>query len=151
MLARRNPSTLFLAGAGTYDVRENGQIDTDLRALYEDYTTGAIGRRDFMRRAAALGAAGAAAAALGLAGLIDAMPPVSRSRPPAAAAKMPLDVAEWSYMWVNVKRAETARGAFVGGQQMYVEYMIPSAGPSSVPGRARARRRRSGHGLDGNA
>jgi hypothetical protein len=37
---------------------------------------------------------------------------------------MPLDVAEWSYMWVNVKRAETARGAFVGGQQMYVEYMI---------------------------
>ena len=29
-------------------------------------------------------------------------------------------------MWVNVKRAETARGAFVGGQQMYVEYMIPA-------------------------
>ena len=29
-------------------------------------------------------------------------------------------------MWVNVKRAETARGAFVGGQQMYVEYMIPT-------------------------
>ena len=28
-------------------------------------------------------------------------------------------------MWVNVKRAETARGAYVGGQQMYVEYMIP--------------------------
>ena len=29
-------------------------------------------------------------------------------------------------MWVNVKRAETARNAFVGGQQMYVEYMIPA-------------------------
>ena len=30
-------------------------------------------------------------------------------------------------MWVNVKRAEIpSRGAFVGGQQMYVEYMIPA-------------------------
>ena len=29
-------------------------------------------------------------------------------------------------MWVNVKRAETARGAYVGGQQMYVEYMVPA-------------------------
>ena len=29
-------------------------------------------------------------------------------------------------MWVNVKRAETARNAFVGGQQMYVECMIPA-------------------------
>ena len=29
-------------------------------------------------------------------------------------------------MWVNVKRAEVANRTFVGGQQMYVEYMIPS-------------------------
>jgi pimeloyl-ACP methyl ester carboxylesterase len=29
-------------------------------------------------------------------------------------------------MWVNVKRADTARASFIGGQQMYVEYMIPS-------------------------
>ena len=29
-------------------------------------------------------------------------------------------------MWVNVKRADTAMGSFVGGQQMYVEYMVPS-------------------------
>ena len=36
-----------------------------LRQLYEDFAGGAIGRRDFMRRSAALGVAGAAAAALG--------------------------------------------------------------------------------------
>ena len=102
-----------------------------------------------MRRAAALGAAGAAAAALGpLASPADAAALAQQTA--GAAARIPLDVAEWSYMWVNVKRAETARGAFVGGQQMYVEYMIPSAGPSSVPRRARARRRWPGHGLDGH-
>ena len=39
--------------------------------------------------------------------------------------KIPLDVAEWSYMWVNVKRAETARGAFVGGQRD-ASSMIPT-------------------------
>ena len=104
---------------------KTGTIETDLRALYDDYTSGAIDRRDFMRRAAALGAAGAAAAALGpLASPADAAALAQQTA--GAAAKIPLDVAEWSYMWVNVKRAETARGAFVGGQQMYVEYMIPA-------------------------
>ena len=49
-----------------------------------------------------------------------------RNRQQPRPPRFPLDVAEWSYMWVNVKRAETARGAFVGGQQMYVEYMIPA-------------------------
>jgi pimeloyl-ACP methyl ester carboxylesterase len=78
-----------------------------------------------MRRAVALGVAGAAAAALGpLASPSDA---AALARQAAGAAdRIPLDLAEWSYMWVNVKRAETARGAFVGGQQMYVEYMIPA-------------------------
>ena len=41
-----------------------GKISSDLQALYEDYTSAAIDRRTFMRRAVALGAAGAAAAAL---------------------------------------------------------------------------------------
>jgi len=101
------------------------QIDAQLKALYEDYTGGQIDRRDFMRRAAAMGAAGAAAAAFGsLAATTEAAGLAQQTA--AAAAKMSLDVAEWSYMWVNVKRAETARGAFVGGQQMYVEYMIPT-------------------------
>ena len=104
---------------------QNIQIDEQLQSLYEDYTRGHIGRRDFMRRATAMGVAGAAAAALGsLASPGEAAALAQQSA--AASSKIPLDVAEWSYMWVNVKRAETARGAFVGGQQMYVEYMIPS-------------------------
>jgi pimeloyl-ACP methyl ester carboxylesterase len=99
--------------------------ESDLAALYQDYTCGAIDRRAFMRRAAALGAAGAAAAALGpFATSADASALARQTA--GSAARMPLDVAEWSYMWVNVKRADTARGAFVGGQQMYVEYMIPA-------------------------
>jgi pimeloyl-ACP methyl ester carboxylesterase len=102
-----------------------GKIERDLRALYDDYSSGAIDRRAFMRRAAALGAAGAAAAALApLASPVDGA--VLAQQTAEAATRVPLDVAEWSYMWVNVKRAETARGAFVGGQQMYVEYMIPT-------------------------
>ena len=104
---------------------KTGTSETDLRALYEDYTSGAIDRRAFMRRAVALGAAGTAAAALGpLASPAEAAALAQQTA--GAAARISLDVAEWSYMWVNVKRAETARGAFVGGQQMYVEYMVPS-------------------------
>ncbi len=38
----------------------------------------------------------------------------------------PLDLAEWSYFWVNVERAELARGTVVNGKQMYVESLIPS-------------------------
>jgi pimeloyl-ACP methyl ester carboxylesterase len=105
--------------------QNTGKIDRDLRALFDDYTTGAIDRRAFMRRAVALGAAGAAAAAFApLASPADGAALAQQTA--TAATRIPLDVAEWSYMWVSVKRAETARGAFVGGQQMYVEYMIPA-------------------------
>ncbi len=98
---------------------------TPVTSLYAEYAAGRIGRRDFMRRAAALGVAGAAAANLGsLAGGADAVALAQQAA--GASSAMPLDLAEWSYLWVNVKRAETARGAFVGGQQMYVEYMIPA-------------------------
>jgi pimeloyl-ACP methyl ester carboxylesterase len=97
-------------------------MDEQVRTLIQDYVDGRVSRRDFMRRATALGIAGAAASSLPgfMADVTAAQQTV------AAATKLPLDVAEWSYMWVNVHRAETARGAFVGGQQMYVEYMIPS-------------------------
>jgi pimeloyl-ACP methyl ester carboxylesterase len=78
-----------------------------------------------MRTATTLGVAGIAAAALGpLASGADAAGLAQQTA--AASTRLPLDVSEWSYMWVNVRRAETARNAFVGGQQMYVEYMIPS-------------------------
>jgi pimeloyl-ACP methyl ester carboxylesterase len=37
-----------------------------------------------------------------------------------------LDLAEWSYFWIGVERADLARGTVVNGKQMYVEYMIPA-------------------------
>src|SRR5262245_64323430 len=99
---------------------------SELERLYQDYVDGQLDRRAFMRRAASLGAAGAVATTFGslAAGTSEAAGLAQRAA--ANFARMSRDVAEWSYMWVNVKRAETARGAFVGGQQMYVEYMIPS-------------------------
>jgi pimeloyl-ACP methyl ester carboxylesterase len=97
--------------------------------LYESYASGRISRREFMNRAAALGVAGVAAAALDP---LVASPAAASSLAQAALAELsgaktlPLDLAEWSFMWVNVKRADTARGSFIGGQQMYVEYMVPT-------------------------
>jgi pimeloyl-ACP methyl ester carboxylesterase len=97
--------------------------------LYESYATGGITRREFMARATSLGIAGIAAAALDS---LAARPADAASLAQAALAQLsaaktlPLDVAEWSFMWVNVKRADTARGSFIGGQQMYVEYMVPA-------------------------
>ena len=103
------------------------RANADLLTLYEDFAGGAIGRREFMRRAAVLGVAGAAAAALGPLSEGSASAAGLARQGTAAAKKLPLDLAEWSYMWVNVRRAEIpSRGAFVGGQQMYVEYMIPA-------------------------
>ena len=92
--------------------------------LYRSFSEGSLDRREFMRRATVMGVAGAAAGALGHLGSGSAE--AAQAASTAAASKVALDVAEWSYMWVNVKRAETARGTFVGGQQMYVEYMIPA-------------------------
>jgi pimeloyl-ACP methyl ester carboxylesterase len=43
-----------------------------------------------------------------------------------AARPAPLDIAEWSFFWVGVERAELARGVVVNGKQMYVEYQIPA-------------------------
>ena len=97
--------------------------------LYESYASGRISRREFMNRAAALGVAGVAAAALDplVASPADASTLAQAALAELSAAKtLPLDLAEWSFMWVNVKRADTARGSFIGGQQMYVEYMIPA-------------------------
>src|SRR6266542_363575 len=89
--------------------------DTQVATLYTDYVAGRVSRREFMSRAAALGVAGAAAATMGaLASRADAAALAQAAT--TVSKKIPLDLAEWSYMWVNVKRAETARGTFVGGQ-----------------------------------
>jgi pimeloyl-ACP methyl ester carboxylesterase len=107
-------------------------MDLTVQSLFEAYASGAIGRREFMGRAASLGIAGAAAAALGA--LVPGGSAEAAAQNVAAArTKIPLDVAEWSYMWVNVHRADTARGSFVGGQQMYVEYMIPAQVRHALP------------------
>src|SRR5438105_10045408 len=42
------------------------------------------------------------------------------------SGKAPLEIAEWSYFWVGVERAELAKGTVVNGKQMYVEYQIPA-------------------------
>jgi len=43
----------------------------------------------------------------------------------AASGGAMIDLAEWSYFWVGVERAELARGTVVNGTQMYVEYWVP--------------------------
>ncbi len=54
-------------------------------------------------------------------------------------------------MWVNVKRADTALGSFVGGQQMYVEYMVPSRVRKPFPIVLVHGGGGTGAGLDGHA
>src|SRR5256714_3546651 len=73
-------------------------------------------RRDFLRHATALGIAGAAAAA-------SALPAFAAE---GAAATNPLDLAEWSYFWLGVRRAHLAKGTVVNGEQMYVESFVPA-------------------------
>src|SRR5215510_7773064 len=107
--------------------------DVQVVTLYTELASGQISRRDFMSRAAALGVAGAAAATVGSLAIGTADAAGLAQAAVATSKKIPLDLAEWSYMWVNVHRAETARGSYVGGQQMYVEYMIPAQVRHSIP------------------
>ncbi len=100
----------------------------DVLDLYRRYARGGVSRREFMKHATALGIAGSAASALGaLAGNEAAAAGLAaQAAGGPGTQKLALDLSEWSYMWVNVKRADTAMGSFVGGQQMYVEYMVPT-------------------------
>jgi pimeloyl-ACP methyl ester carboxylesterase len=43
-----------------------------------------------------------------------------------ASNNTPLDLAEWSYFWLGVERAELAHGTVTSGRQMYVEYWVPA-------------------------
>ncbi|HWY88994.1 MAG TPA: alpha/beta fold hydrolase [Gemmataceae bacterium] len=81
-------------------------------------TSTMLSRRDF-----------AATAASGLAALAarpSQLAAQTAGSAQAAAAQAPLDIAEWSFFWVGVERAELARGTVVNGKQMYVEYQIPA-------------------------
>jgi pimeloyl-ACP methyl ester carboxylesterase len=46
-------------------------------------------------------------------------------RPPQNTGPI-LDVAEWSYYYYGVERVKLARGTFVDGSQLYVEYWVPA-------------------------
>src|SRR5579862_9269939 len=52
--------------------------------------------------------------------------PLAAQTGTAAAADAPIDLAEWSFFWVGVERAEIPRGTVINGKQMYVEYQIPT-------------------------
>jgi len=82
-------------------------------------------RRDFMRQTAA-----ASAGAMSAPALLTTLTTFAQGATPlaaqTAAAQAPLDVAEWSFFWVGVERAELAKGPVVNGKQMYVEYQIPA-------------------------
>ena len=93
--------------------------------LYRGLAGGRIGRREFMRRATALGIAGAAASALGVLSAAPSEAAVQEAAR-AAAATVPLELAEWSYFWLGVRRANLAKGTVVNGEQMYVESFVPA-------------------------
>ena len=92
----------------------------DVLTLYRSFARRQIDRREFLRRAAALGIAGPAASALGV---LASAPTEAAVQQAAAAAAAPsaLDLADWSYFWLGVNRATLARGTVVNGAQMYVE------------------------------
>ena len=124
-----------------------------LADLSRRFADGGVDRREFMRQAAALGVAGVASSALAPlgAGPAEAAGLAAQAGAAAAGTKIALDVAEWSYMWVNVKRAETARGRVRRRPADVRRVHDPHAGAPPVPGRPGARRRRAGHRLDGDA
>ena len=86
-----------------------------------------VTRRSFIGRATALAVAGASAPAWmkALAARPEAEANLAASATPGQAEAR-LELAEWSYFWVGVERAELARGTVVNGKQMYVEYMTPA-------------------------
>ncbi len=93
--------------------------DTDITPshLPAAATDTSLTRRDFIVQTSAIAAAGIALGTLG-----DA----EAAQPPKPAADPELDIAEWSFFWLGVKRAELARGTVINGAQAYVEYQIPA-------------------------
>src|SRR5438128_1597741 len=101
----------------------NKSIDQRLATLYDRYANGRISRRGFIRGASALTAAGLSIPAWMLGDPAQA----SAAQSGVGTAPLPvLDLAEWSYFFVGVERAELARATYVNGKQMYVEAFIPS-------------------------
>lgn len=76
-------------------------------------------RREFVRNTAVI-----AASTLAMGHVLSSTAAAASSRN-ARNKLLPLDLAEWSYFWVGVERAEVASGTYVNGKQMYVEYWLP--------------------------
>jgi pimeloyl-ACP methyl ester carboxylesterase len=74
-----------------------------------------IRRRDFMAAGSVVGALMAGAGTL-----------AAQATTEQAAKSAPIDLAEWSFLWVGVDTVDIARGAVINGKQMYVEYQIPA-------------------------
>ena len=83
-----------------------------------------LNRRNFMRDTAVVGAG--AITSTNLLTTLKAFAPGASAAQSAVAPTTALDVAEWSFFWVGVERAELAKGPVVSGKQMYVEYQIPT-------------------------
>ena len=96
--------------------------DERLNDLYHSYAAGRISRRGFIRGASALAAAGLSIPAWMLGDPAHA----AAAQAAAGSAQPVLDLAEWSYFFVGVERAELARATYVNGKQMYVETFIPA-------------------------
>ncbi len=68
-----------------------------------------------------------ASGALSVLGALGASTPLAaQTGSTASPDEAPLDLAEWSFFWVGVERAEIPRGTVINGKQMYVEYQIPA-------------------------
>src|SRR5262245_40704390 len=108
---------------GAHMTTPSSSVDPSLMRLYESYADGRIGRRGFIRRASGLMAAGLSVPAWMLAD-----PTTARAAQAAAgnASQPMLDLAEWTYFFVGVERAELARATYVNGKQMYVEVFTPA-------------------------
>src|SRR2546425_965067 len=102
--------------------RRTDPTDRRLKDLYESYAVGRISRRGFISGASALAVAGLSVPAWMIG---DPAYAAAAQAQADSAAQPALDLAEWSYFFVGVERAELARASYVNGKQMYVEFFIP--------------------------
>ncbi len=97
----------------------NDTPDNDAAA--DDVAAAGMTRREFLGHTTTLTAVGLTVGNL----LAESAMAAAPARTGRSAADPVLDLAEWSYFWVGVERAQLAMGTYVTGKQMYVEYWVP--------------------------
>jgi pimeloyl-ACP methyl ester carboxylesterase len=95
--------------------------DHRLQRLYDEYAEGRISRRRFIRSVSALAIGG-----LTVPAWMMGDPAYAAAVQQTTSTQPALDLAEWSYFFVGVERAELARATYVNGKQMYVESFVPA-------------------------